>query len=174
MFETVLEYRVEFQRLASILLMLAALKWGSAPERAVTLVFAVLFTLPLSAFEFWAEGPLIFSGSGSIYIALDLVALALFLAIALNANRTYTLWIAGFQIVPLASHLVRGVVDAVSPLAYAVLAIGPSYFQLILMGGGLLFHIRRKKRYGEYRAWRVQSFAPFNSKTKPAGLRSQL
>jgi hypothetical protein len=83
------------------------------------------------------------------------VVLAGFAAIALNANRNYPLWAAGFQLVAVGSHLVRGLVDSVSPIAYAILAVGPSYCQLALLFAGLLRHRARLRRYGPYRDWRA-------------------
>ncbi|MBV7266064.1 hypothetical protein [Erythrobacter ani] len=162
MFELILEYRVEAQRVVSVLILLAALRWGGAPERAAAATFVLFFTLPLTAFEFFAGGPLIFSGIRIVYVALDIFALTAFLAIALNANRNYPLIIAGFQVVALVAHLVRGIVDTVSPLAYAVLVIGPSYFQLVLLACGLALHVRRRKRFGPYRDWRVPLPKPFD------------
>lgn len=174
MFELILEYRVEAQRIASVILLLAAFKWGGVPERIAAATFVVLFTLPLTAFELIGGSPLIFSGSRLVYVALDVTALVIFLVIALNANRNYVLWIAGFQVVALVAHLVRGIVDAVSPLAYAILVIGPSYFQLMLMLAGLIFHIQRKKKYGEYRDWRIGVKMPFGSGPAPDAMKGQL
>nr|WP_298930714.1 hypothetical protein [uncultured Erythrobacter sp.] len=174
MFEIILEYRVEAQRLASIILMLAAFKWGGAPEKIVTTTFVLFFTVPLTAFEWLADGPLIFSGGRLVYVALEVMALSIFLGVALNANRNYPLWLAGFQIVALVAHMVRGLVDSVSPLAYAILAIGPSYFQLILMLAGLIRHVRRNRKYGEYRDWRVPLPSLFRKKQVPEGLKGQM
>lgn len=157
MFEVILEYRVDGQRVASILLLLAALKWGRPPEKASIITFVALFTIPLTIVEYAFDGPLIFSERGILYAALDVLALISFLSIGLNANRVYPLWLAAFQIVVLAAHMVRGVVEAITPLAYAIMVISPSYFQLGIIAGGLILHIRRKKRFGEYRDWRMSA-----------------
>lgn len=174
MFEIILEYRVEAQRIASVLVALAAWRWGGAPERASAFTFLILFILPSTFFEFFEGGPLIFSGGGLLSIGIDTAALAVFMLIALYANRNYALWIAGFQLVAMAAHMVWGMVDAVSPLAFAILVIGPSYFQLLLMTVGLVRHIRRKKRHGEYRDWRVPLPFAFNRKQASEALGRQL
>lgn len=173
MFDLIMEYRVEAQRILSILLLIAALRWGRAPERFSIAIFVAFFTLPPAAFEYLTNEPLMFGASSIAIVGLDLVALVLFLFVALNANRNYPLWIAGFQIVALTAHAVRGMVDTVSPIAYAILVIGPSYFQLILIAAGLVLHVRRTKKHGEYRDWRVPMPYPIGPKAPPDVLRGQ-
>jgi cytochrome c biogenesis protein CcdA len=89
------------------------------------------------------------------YVLLDLAAAALFITVALNANRNYPLWIAGFQLVALGAHVVKAVPDTSSTLGIAILVIGPSYFQLLLLLGGFIRHRRRERRFGPYREWRT-------------------
>ena len=72
------------------------------------------------------------------------------------------------------AHAVRYLTDVVSPIAYAILVIGPSYFQLFFMLVGLIRHIRREKKHGEYRNWRVPWSSLFGKKTIPDGLGNQL
>ncbi|MDA9918626.1 hypothetical protein N9D37_01945, partial [Erythrobacter sp.] len=124
--------------------------------------------------DLFTDGSVVFSSRAGFYIAIDIIACVAFVLIALNANRNYPLWLAGFQVVALAAHMVRGLVDSVSPLAYAILVIGPSYFQLILMLVGLIRHIRREKKHGEYRDWRVPWSTLFGKKTIPDGLGNHL
>ncbi|MEL6530625.1 MAG: hypothetical protein AAFQ27_11735 [Pseudomonadota bacterium] len=154
MLDLLIEYRDEAQRVVSLLLGLAMLRWGGAPERAIALVFLGIITVPVIATGFLVSESLILSDLGVLYAALDIIAAIAFVIIALNANRNYPLWIAGFQLVAAAAHLVRGFIDSITPIAYAVMVIGPSYFQLMLMAAGLYRHIQRKKHYGEYRSWR--------------------
>lgn len=131
------------------------LRWGAGPERAVAVVFIGLFTVPAILFELLDGRILLFSGGGLMYASVDIVAAIAFIVIALNANRNYTLWIAGFQLVAMSAHGVRYVTDAVTPLAHAVMVIGPSYFQLVLMAVGLIRHVKRRRRFGDYRDWRM-------------------
>jgi hypothetical protein len=51
--------------------------------------------------------------------------------------------------------MVDAVADSASPLAIAILVIGPSYFQLLLLLTGFIRHVRRERRFGPYRAWRT-------------------
>ncbi len=90
-------------------------------------------------------------------LIIDLLTAAALIVIALRANRMYTLWLAGFQIIATFAHLARGLSDAISPLAYAIMYIGPSYFQIIILGFGIWAHQRRVSRHGTYRSWRTSS-----------------
>ena len=155
MLEILLENRVDAQRIFSMVLILAMWKWGRGPERWIASTWFVLFLLPFLVSSTFHGSPLLFTQGGLLYAAIDLLATAIFLGIALNANRNYPLWIAGFQVVAMAAHLTRGLADAVTPLAYAILVIGPSYFQLAIMLVGLIRHVRRQKQYGGYRDWRT-------------------
>ena len=89
----------------------------------------------------------------------DLIATAGFTAVALNANRLYPLWIAGFQLVALGANAIKGALDGVSVLALMILIAGPAYCQLLLIFIGFVRHVRRKRNFGNYRDWR-SSVAP--------------
>ena len=147
-------YRADLQYIASFVLGLAMWRWGAGPERGMAILFTGVLILPAAVSRFSLSAPLLFSNYGSVYIGLDVVALLGFAAIALNANRNYPLWVAGFQIVAVGSHVVSGLVDSVSPIAYMVLVVGPSYCQLVLLAVGLLRHRARVRRHGPYRDWR--------------------
>jgi hypothetical protein len=148
-------YRADAQHIVSALLALAIWRWGAAPERWLIGTFVATMVLPIYAFNFFDLGAPAIGPFAWAFVIIDLFAAAAFLGIALNANRNYPLWIAGFQLVAMGAHMVRGLVDSVSPLAYAMLAIGPSYFQLLLILSGFVRHLHRKRRFGPYREWRV-------------------
>jgi hypothetical protein len=94
-------------------------------------------------------------GPGATYgFALDLFAAVLFVGIALQANRNYPLWVAGFQLVALGTHVVQTLFTGISSLAIALLVTGPSYCQLLLLIGGFARHTLRQRRFGPYREWR--------------------
>lgn len=155
MFEFLNAHRADLQYIASLGLGLAMLRWGGGPERAVAAIFTGVIMGPLIAFRLWATtGSMMFGELAPIYVALDVTALVGFVLIGLNANRNYPLWIAGFQIVAVGAHLVQGLIGSVSPVAYVLLAVGPSYCQLVLMLVGLLRHRARIRRFGAYRDWR--------------------
>jgi hypothetical protein len=148
-------YRGEVQHLTAILLAAAIWRWGAAPERWIIALFIMTMIVPSKVFEWFDLGNLFIGPYGWIYVLLDVLAGLGFVAVALKANRNYPLWIAGFQLVAVSAHAVKGLVDAVSPIAYLILATGPSYCQLLLIFAGFVRHVRRERRFGQYRDWRV-------------------
>lgn len=148
-------YRVFAQHAVSILLAAAIWRWGGGPERWLIGIFISTMVLPIYivlglGFETWEFGPF-----ASAVVVLDVAAAALFTAVALHANRNYPLWIAGVQLVAVGAHLVRSLVDSISPLAFAILVIGPSYCQVLLLLIGFSRHVLRERRFGAYREWRA-------------------
>jgi hypothetical protein len=148
-------YRTDAQHLASVLLALAIWRSGAGPERWLIGVFIATMVAPLYLFRWLGLGSPSFGAYAWLWIGIDLVAAAAFITIALMANRNYPLWIAGFQLVAISAHAVRGMVDTVSPLAYLILSTGPSYCQLLLIFVGYVRHTRRVRRFGAYRDWRI-------------------
>lgn len=148
-------YRVPAQHLTSFLLAAAIWRWGAGPERWLMGSFLATMVMPVYVVWWLGLGALESGPHAPVFMLVDMLAAVLFTAIALNANRNYPLWIAGFQLVAVGAHLVQMLVDGVSTLAVAVLVIGPSYFQLLLLFGGFLRHTQRQRRFGRYREWRV-------------------
>jgi len=148
------EYRVEAQHIASVLLALAIWRRGASPERWLIGLFLATMVVPTYLFPALGLGHLNFGPNAWIWVAIDVVAGFAFVTIALNANRNYPLWIAGLQLVAIGAHASRELVDGISPFAYAILAIGPSYGQLLVIFVGFLRHTRRVSRFGAYRDWR--------------------
>lgn len=90
-------------------------------------------------------------------VLIEMLVLAGMVAIALRANRMYTLWMAGFQLIALMAHFARGMADAISPIAYVIMYVGPSYLQIITLALGIWLHRKRVLRHGNYRSWRASS-----------------
>lgn len=147
-------YRADAQHIASVLLALAIWRWGAGPERRLIAVFIATMVVPVHFLQAIKSGHPAFSGFAGLYAGIDLVAGFAFVWIALQANRNYPLWIAAFQLVAIASHMVKAMVDAMSPMAYAIMVVGPSYCQLLLIFAGFVRHIQRTRRFGRYRDWR--------------------
>ncbi|MCR9181183.1 MAG: hypothetical protein NXH71_13275 [Erythrobacteraceae bacterium] len=155
MLELINIYRADLQHIASVLLALAIWRWGGGPERWLIGIFIGTMVLPIYASGLLGLGGPIEGAFAWLFLVLDLLAAAGFVIVAINANRIYPLWIAGFQLVAICAHMIKGMVDGVSPLAIAILVIGPSYFQLLLIFVGFLRHRRREQRFGPYRDWRI-------------------
>jgi hypothetical protein len=148
-------YRVTLQHLASLLLAVAIWRWGGGPERWLIFIFLSSMVLPVYPMRWMSESSGYSGTYWQVWFVIDVIAAGLFIAIALNANRNYPLWIAGFQVVALVAHAVEAIVDAVSPLASAVLMVGPSYGILLVLIGGFVRHVIRLRRFGPYRDWRM-------------------
>jgi hypothetical protein len=160
MIDLINEHRASLQHILGLLIGFAMVRCGSGPERASAVIFVGLIILPVMVFALTGNGAMMFGNFAWMYVALDLLAFAGFMWVALNANRNYPLWLAGFQLVAMGAHTVRMLNDVVSPLAYVILAVGPSYGQLLIMTGGLVRHVRRERLFGRYRDWRVGHGSP--------------
>jgi hypothetical protein len=144
----------------------AALRWGAPPERiCVATLVIVTFGDPLYHL-LMRQGP-IYRTVDIGHFMMDLGVAATFIAVALRANRVYPLWLAAFQLVSVLSHFAREVTDSFPKLAYGLMSYGPFYIILLIMAGGLAFHVRRAKHLGQYRSWRTSS-----SPSQGAGRRS--
>lgn len=150
------EVRLWIQVLAIALLALAAWRVGGGPERALSGVLVALMAGD-QAYHTALEGLPWVPAAPAAHLVLDLMALAAALAVALFANRIYPLWFAAFQLLALLAHLAREIASGVASLAYTIMYVGPSYFQIILLAGGLSLHRRRVRRHGPYRSWRNSS-----------------
>ena len=148
--------RLWIQTVAFGFLALAAWRWGGGPERVLAGVlvwFKVSDALNHRLFEIEDHFMTVDTG----HLVIDLVALAVALAVALRANRVYPLWFAAFQLLAVMAHLARDVAQGAAPIAYAVMYIGPSYCQIIVLAVGIWCHRRRVIRHGPYRSWRSSS-----------------
>lgn len=155
MIDFVIDNRADLQYVASLIVGLAMLRLGAGPERVSAATFLGLIIMPVVVFRFTGSGAMLFGSYSGLYVLCDVLAFAAFMWVALNANRTYPLWLAGFQLVAIGAHGVKALGDVVSPVAYVILAIGPSYGQLLVMVWGLVAHRRRRRTFGPYRDWRA-------------------
>ncbi len=155
------EYRAVLQDVLALFVITSALIWGSAPERAVALVWLIFCELAI-----WANGFIDTDGyqlnNVDIFLAtMDILAGVCWIGIALYANRNYPLWIAGMQVLAMTAHLARGLAETISPVAYITMVVAPGWFQLFFLAIGLSRHVLRKKKYGSYRDWRVTNRQPW-------------
>lgn len=151
-------YRDEFQLLIVVLLGVLAWYRGGGPERSATaIMFAMLVTDRVYHAMTGNSGSLL--STDAWHFSLDVAILVAFVVVGLRANRFYPLLLAGFQLVAVCAHIVRGFAEAISPIAYYVMYVAPSYFQIIVIGIGIWAHRRRFERFGNYRDWRVAAAA---------------
>jgi len=148
------DFRPIVQTAFAVSVCVAAFLWGRGPERAIAIVWLVLFEIALHFYQVaFAAGPRL-TNVDLFLASLDGFAVALFILIALNANRTYPLCIAALQVLAITAHLARGLIEAISPIAYAIMVIGPGWLQLMIFTVGIARHVQRERRWGQYREWR--------------------
>lgn len=140
-------------------LLAVSLRRGAAPERwcAAILLGAIGLAraeqLLASGFvTLW--GLTGFETRAVAYLMIDMLTFVGLAAVAIGANRTYPLWMAGLQLTALLTHVASRATDIVEPLAFAALNLSTFYLMLFLLAGGLAAHIRRERRWGTYPSWR--------------------
>lgn len=149
------EYRPLLQDALALSVCLAAFLWGRGPERILAAAWLVLFELAIYVNEFLTARSYRLTDVDLFLAGIDAVAACVFVLVALNANRNYPLYIAALQVLAITAHLARGMIEAISPIAYVIMVTGPGWLQLCVFAIGLSRHIRREKRFGRYRDWRV-------------------
>ena len=155
------ESRVLLQAMVAWTVCAAALAWGGGPERVLAITWLIVFELALRILPLLLGLRIQLASVDLWFISLDLLACGVMLAVALYANRSYTLWIAAMQLLAVTAHVARGLVESISPVAYALMIAVPGWLQLFALAIGLACHILRKRKYGPYRSWRISkpSFA---------------
>jgi hypothetical protein len=138
------------------LLSAAVLRWGAGPEK---ICMATLFAVTLGdpVYHILIKRAPIYGSVDLGHLVIDVGVAAIFVAVALRANRIYPLWLAAFQLVSVLSHFAREVTASFPKLAYGLMSYGPFYIILMIMAGGLIFHARRTRYLGRYRSWRSSS-----------------
>jgi hypothetical protein len=151
MIEFVFSYKAELQRTALALLVAIAWWRGAGPEKAsATALLVFLLQDPL---DWLMAQPPNYSVVLIRDAALDCVVGGTLLAIAMRANRIYTLFLAAWQLLAIFAHLGRLGTTSSAALAYAIVMYIPGYLLLFTFGCGLLAHVRRVRRWGPYRSW---------------------
>ncbi|MGN6498596.1 MAG: hypothetical protein ACTHKM_00435 [Tsuneonella sp.] len=148
--------RTHLQTVAFFALAFAAWRWGGGPERA-TAAILIWFRLADWSYHGVFQQALDLTNIDLAHALIDFVAGIAAFAIALLANRIYSLWFAAAQLLAVLAHIARMLAVAIHPIAYAVMIMAPSYLQILLLAGGLWAHHRRVKRFGPYRSWRLSS-----------------
>ena len=149
------ENRGALQDAVIVILCLVAIFQGGGPERAAIAIWVLCFEAPSLIYREWMGSGVRLAGFDPFLAAKDFVAGALWVTVALYANRNYTLWIAGTQLLAIGAHLARGLIESVSPTGFLFLVVAPGWFQLVFMSIGFTRHILRKRKYGSYRDWRM-------------------
>ena len=149
-----LDYRDEVQMAFLVGVAASALRWGAGPERASALALLYLEFIDQAYHAIFGPGVELASLDLG-HAMIDLTTGGAMLGIAVVANRMYSLWIGALQIIAIQAHVARDLVSEITPLAYAIMYVAPSYFQIALLAAGIWAHRKRRRIYGTYRSWRI-------------------
>ena len=147
-------FRFAFQTALFVGLAIWAARKGGGPERACGWSFLAMAVADRS-YHFLVSARVELETVDSWHFALDLGLLAALVPIALRANRLYPLGLAACQIIAVNAHIARDAFTQITPIAYYVMYVVPSYAQLVILACGIWAHVQREEKYGPYRDWRM-------------------
>lgn len=149
------EFRIVFQDVIILLLSICAILWGARPERFAIGIWLLFLEVPTLMYREVLENQMFVTGVDVYLAAADALAGLAWITLALFANRSYTLWIAGAQLLAVGAHISRALIESISPISYLFMVIAPGWLILLAMSIGFTRHILRKRKFGEYRDWRI-------------------
>ena len=127
-------------------LLVVAYCWrkGGQPERAAATVLPMMYLLDPIYHAIWGQVTT-YDRINLGHLVIDTAALMAFVAIALRANRLWTIWLASAQLIAVLSHFLRGIAP-MNPWVYAAMNRGPSWLEIALLFAGTALYQRRLKR----------------------------
>jgi len=131
-----------------------ALLKGGAPERIGASVIGLGSILSLVAAA--SPGARFGSVEEGVFL-VDLAAFAVFLGLALRAERHWPLWVTALQAIGTAGHAAKLLDPSVIPLAYAFVLAFWTYPMLLLIVMGTWNHQKRLARFGADKSWSSSS-----------------
>lgn len=138
-----LRYLVQLGLLAAVTAY--AFARGGRPERQIAATLCAMAALDLGFHSVTgAAGE--YGKVDAFHTLNDLWALAAMLAVALRADRFWTLWVAAFQLIAALSHLVRFLDVEMLRIVYAIIIRAPFWMQIMLVGLGTWGTARRSRR----------------------------
>lgn len=136
-----------------LLAVLAAFWRGGDPERIGSIIIAGWILLDLAYHAVF--GPSGFVTVDPVHVALDGAELVAISWVALRANRVWPLWAAAAQLICVSGHLAALIEPGGMRRAYWGITQVPQYIQLLALAAGIVSHIRRTRKVGRYRSWRL-------------------
>lgn len=123
---------------------------GGAPEKIVSFTFisGVVGT-------YFLRAP-VSTRFGSFEIGMfviDLAMLIVIVAVALNAERFWPLWLSAFQIFQVLSHFPTALIPDLLPQTYLIVVSLWAYPMLLILFAGTVRHRQRLAIYGTDRSW---------------------
>lgn len=122
-----------------------ALRRGGKPERQVAAILWGMVVVD-QAYHLLVRSEGIYVTVDPFHTFNDLWALVAMFAVALTANRFWTLWLASLQIIATLSHFLRLLESEMLTIVYAVIIRFPFWLQLAILVWGTWNYDRRKRR----------------------------
>ena len=119
---------------------------GGQPERAAAAAITSMYVLDPIYHAIWGQVTA-YDDINVGHLVIDAIAWIAMTAIALRANRWWTLWLASAQTISVLSHFLRGTFEMMHPWVYAAMGRGPSWLEIaLLLAGTALYHRRVEAR----------------------------
>lgn len=113
---------------------------GGGPEKVVAITLMVSTLLdPVMHLLLHAR----FRTVDPTHLIVDLGCLAVFLTVALRANRLWTLWLCAFHGLSVLSHVAKAFELDIHPIIYAVMEAVWGYLEILLLIAGTWAHQQR-------------------------------
>lgn len=128
---------------------------GGGAERAAAIlqIVAQIASLSVNHFQFQHSYVTV---RGELW-AIDALLLIGLYIIALRSTRFWPLWIAGFQLLGVAGHVLRAMDTSMLPHGYQTIVNGVAWPMLAIMATGTVRHRVRLRRYGTDDSWLISS-----------------
>lgn len=123
---------------------------GGGPERIAASIFAIGSILSALLLSSWTT---MYNSIEVKVFLVDFVGLLAFIALALRADRFWTLWLAALQAIETAGHAIKLLDPAIIPYGYALALAFWGYPTLLLIAVGTRRHQQRLQRFGIDRSW---------------------
>ena len=126
---------------------------GGPPERLAAFVIGGLFVTDIGYHMLF--GPSGFDRVDPVHLVLDGAELLAITWLALRANRMWPLWAAAAGLICYSGHIAALIEPGGFRRAYWAMTQIPPYIQLMALLLGVAAHVRRERRLGPYRSWRL-------------------
>lgn len=120
---------------------------GGAPERILGWMLLIAFLASI------AIGNRAVATVAVATLMIDATLLAAMIALALKANRYWTLWVAGIHATTVATHLIKALNPALLPQVYSIAAAISSFPILCVLTVATFRHSERVRRFGTDPSW---------------------
>jgi len=143
---------------------LYALRKGGGPERAMAIILLAMLAADQLLHRFV---PPSFTTLDQGHLAIDLVAAAATMAVALAAHRFWPMPAAVLQMLPLLAHISRAADMSVHPVVYLTMQVAASWLLPPLLALATWRHRRRLLAGASEPCWHVSSRRSNPSMPKP-------